>query len=327
LTGEDPVGNPARDMPMQGWSKDAFAKLTKSDSPRNKQLYEANRHRVNDGIFTLSDEEAQVLQEAAMASQRKWAAILHENLESDEAFEQTVQEIKRLQGEMDKFAEYGLDPGTVERLTEQYAPAAEPGGVTPSEIKTMRAHCRSISYAEIEVRHFISRNLSREQAEAVQADYVKFWDQYNSKLRDDVMFEAKLYQAQMEDQGNRDEVHRMSEISYRIGLPFALSAYKVTLDHLDDPQAQDLMSGFRLHTPAARGYPVFAAYQIYYKTDKARLIESWDILLDIWTNPDLMDKFKDSRFSEDVVLEADEEFRERIEKLHGPLPADLDIPN
>ena len=39
---------------------------------------------------------------------------------------------------------------------------------------------------------------------------------------------------------------------------------------------------------------------------------AWDIYLDIWTDPNLMDRLEESKFSKEVWLEADWELAERI---------------
>lgn len=322
LTGQDVVGNDVRDLPLQGWARNAWEKIPREPDSRFKQLYEANKGRIHEGVFTLRDEEARVLQEAAMASQKKWGGLLRQNLDSDQAFAKTVQEIKHIQNQMGKYADYGLDAGAVARLTEHYAPASQPGGLTPVEIKGILRRGRSIDYADIGVRNFLNRNLTRDQIGVIKKDYVAFWDESNSKLRDDVKFEAAKYVARMEKGGDRDEVRRMKGAMYQIGLPFSLSAYKVALRHLDEDLSKRLLSTFKVHSPAVAGYPYFTVYVKRFTDDRERLAEAWDVMLDVWTNPELMDELKKNKFATEVIRKADDEFKARIEKKYGPSPAD-----
>jgi len=200
LTGEDPVGSPVRALPFDGGRALAFAKLAASDRPGDRELYEANKDRIGDGSLILSDEEAKALQEAAVRSQRKWSLLLQESLQSDDAFAETVREVKRIQAEMDKYEQHGLDAGTIESLRQKYAPAANPGELQPALIEKIRRKSKSIDYADTEVRNYCRRYLSREGKRAVQQQYERFWRENNSKLRDDVYFQGRV----LEEKALRD---------------------------------------------------------------------------------------------------------------------------
>ena len=130
LTGKNPVGSPVRKLPLQSWAAKGFAKLPQSNRPDRRELHKDNAHRVKDGMLILSDEEAKVLQEAAMASRHKWGSLLRKNLNDQAAFAQTVAEVARIQGQIDKFEAYGLDPRTVSMLKARFAPPAAPRELT-----------------------------------------------------------------------------------------------------------------------------------------------------------------------------------------------------
>jgi hypothetical protein len=42
------------------------------------------------------------------------------------------------------------------------------------------------------------------------------------------------------------------------------------------------------------------------------LVHAWKVYMDIWSDPDLMDKLRDNAYSLDVIHEADQEFAKRI---------------
>jgi hypothetical protein len=312
LTGQDPVGSPVRKLPVQGWAALAFKKLPESDRERDRKLHEANKHRVTGNRLVLSDEEARALQEAAMKSQRKWGAILQENLDSDEVFAATMKEIARIQGEMDKFEAYGLDAGTVARLKEQYTEAAEPGELKPSALKVLRRKSKSIDYADTILRNYCRELLSREKGKLVRAEFTRYWDENNSKLRDNIYFPGRVLEAKMTKAGNRAEMKRIKATTDRICYVLSLPGFKIVLKHADAEQKKKVLANYDVHGWDLRGAPVFGAYQNKVHNDQAKLEAAWDMFLDIWTNPNLLDKLKDSNYSIDVFLEADKEFERRL---------------
>jgi len=312
LTGEDPVGSPVRELPFQGWAATAFSKLPESDRQEDRQLHEANKHRVQDGRLILSDEEALALQEAAMKSQRKWGAVLHANLEDDDEFARTMQEIKRIQGEMDKFEEYALDPRTVVTLKEKYVEAAEPGGLRPAVIKTIRRKSKSIDYADTALRNYCRNLMSRDKAKQVQDEFVRYWDENNNKLRDDIYFQGRLLEAKTAKAGDRAELKRIKTTCEMIRYVLSLPGFKIVLEHLGKEQRKTVLAAYHVDGPTRRNSPAFAAYQNKHHTDQEKLIKAWDTYLDIWTDPNLMDRLKDNNYPVEVFLEADKEFEKRL---------------
>ena len=309
LTGEDPAGSPVRKLPLPGWAWDAFQKAPAAGRPT---LYEANKHRVKDGWLELSDAEARILQQTARKHQRKWAAVLRANLDSDEAYAKTKQEIRRFQEEMCKFEAHGLDAGTVASLKKQFAEPAEPGGLPPVEIEKIRRKSKSIAYAGADVRAYVRRLLSPDAAKQVGRDYTRYWDENNSKLRDDVYFEGKVLAARLERQGQRDEARRIAETCAQINHVFAMAAYQILLGRLGEEDKKKVLAAYRVTGAVKRNSPVLSAWENEHHADEAKLRRAWDLCMDIWSDPNLMDKLKARRFDKAVLLEADREFARRI---------------
>ena len=61
-----------------------------------------------------------------------------------------------------------------------------------------------------------------------------------------------------------------------------------------------------------RSSPLFAAYQNEHHQDEAKLVSAWKVYMDIWSDPDLMDKLRKEAYSLAVVQKADREFAKRI---------------
>ena len=312
LTGENPVGNPVRELPLAGHRVRAFERLANSDKPAERQLYEEMKPRVTDGRLTLTDEEARILQETAMQSQRKWGALLRENLESDQAFAKTVQEVERIHGEMNKFEEYGLDERMVKILKAKYAAPEEPGELRPRLVKKILRKSKKLDYADTALRNYKNRLLSRSEQKQVDGEFVQYWNENNNKLRDDIYIEGKYLEAKLAREGDRDELERLRRTLNMIRYVLSLPGWKILLEHVDDEQAEAILAGYDVHGPHERGSPAFAAYQNEHHTDKQKLYEAWDIYLDIFSDADRLDRLRDNNYPIEVFREADKIFERRI---------------
>ncbi len=61
-----------------------------------------------------------------------------------------------------------------------------------------------------------------------------------------------------------------------------------------------------------RNSPAFAAYQNEHHMDRQNLLAAWDLYIEIWSNPDLMDKLRDNDYPVEAFLESDKQFAARI---------------
>jgi len=114
--------------------------------------------------------------------------------------------------------------------------------------------------------------------------------------------------------GNRDEVKRLAQSCGMIRHILALPGYRILMKHVSDEQSKRILNAYQVTGPTKRGLPAFAAYQNKHHNDPTELLGAWNVFLDIWSDPNLMDKLKASEFSEKVFLEADTEFARRIAK-------------
>jgi hypothetical protein len=312
LTGEDPAGSPVRELPLGAGRARAFRRLSESNRREDRQLYEENKHRVKDDRLILSDHDAQILQETAIKNHRTWNAILRSNLDNDCEFAATMREIERIQGEMDKFEKHGLDERTVKALQEEYAPAEDPGGLRPALISKIRRKSKSLDYADVALRNYCNRMLPREAAKTVRQEFVRYWDQNNSKLRDDVYLEGRLLEARLAKAGRRDELKRIGQTVGMIRYVLSLPGYRILLEHLSDEQADTVLAAYEVHGPSMRNSQAFATYQNEHHMDREMLIKGWDVYLDIFSDADRLDRLRDGNYPIEVFHEADREFASRI---------------
>jgi len=91
-----------------------------------------------------------------------------------------------------------------------------------------------------------------------------------------------------------------------------LPAYRILLEHVSEQQQETILSEYVVTGPTKRNSPAFAAYQNEHHLDRKKLLEAWEVYIDIWTDPDLMDKLRDNNYPIEVFLEVDKEFTERI---------------
>jgi hypothetical protein len=340
LTGEDPVGSPVRELPLGEGRQRAFFNLPTSPKPGALRLFEANMNRIRrspdsdlpspppakrnsggegrvrggDGILTLTDQEATMLQQAAMKSQRQWGTLLQACLESDERFAEVMQQIRRIQGEMGKYEEYGLDAGKIASLREAFAPPVAPGELPPSLIAKIRRKSRSIEYAGAEVRSYYRRFLTREQQKVVREAYADYWHQNNSKLRDDLYFGCRVLIEKALQSGNRDEAARLQQACGVLHMTLSFPAYILLFENVSDENKQTILENYRITGLTKRSSPLFAAYQNENHRDEAKLVSAWRVYMDIWSAPDLMDKLRDSGYALEVIQQVDREFTKRIAK-------------
>jgi hypothetical protein len=314
LTGESPIGSPVRDLTLGEGRERAFFNLPTSPKPGAAEMFEANKDRVGDGGLTLTDEEATLLQEAAMKSQRQWSALLRACLESDEEFAKVTQEVRRIQGEMDTFEEHGLDAATAANLRQSFAPPAAPGELPPSLIAKIRRKSRSVEYAGAEVRNYCRKFLTRDGQKAIQGTYADYWLENNSKLRDDLYFECRVLIEKALRSGARDEAARLEQVCGVIRMTLSLPAYMMLLENVSDENKRIILENYQITGATKRAALLFAAYQNERHLDEAKLVHAWKVYIGLWSDPDQMDKLRDSNYSLEVIREVDEEFARRIKE-------------
>jgi len=312
LTGEDPVGSPVRDLPLGDGRARAFRRLQNSDRPDDRARYESNKDRVLEDRFILRDEEAKLLQTAAMESHRRWNAVLQENLTDDAAFAETQREIDRIQAEMNQFEKHGLDPSTVASLKRKFAPPANPGELKPAKLAKIRRKSRSIDYSDHTVRGYCSRWLTRDEKREVQQEYERYWSERNSKLRDDIYLQSRIENEKALRDGRREDAERYARASMMIRNALSFPAYRILMEQVTEEERQEVLKNYQVTGPKKRSSPQFAAYQNERHLDREKLLAAWEVYLTIWDDPDLMDKLRDDDYSLEAFLEADQRFVDRM---------------
>ena len=314
LTGEDPVDNPVRELPIWPGRFRTFEQLADSERPGERRLYEEREARMKKNAMILTDTEARILKETAMKSQRKWGGLLRENLESDQAFAATMKEIRRIQGDMLDCEKYGVDEETAQGLRAQYAAPEEPDELPPALIKKLSRKSKR-AFTVSTLRNRVSELLPPDEIKKVRNEITRYWDKNNNKLRDDIYLEGTLFEAKLMKAGKRDELESVRATLIMIRYVLSLPGWRILIEHLDEDQARLVLGEYDVHGVTKRNSRAFAAYQNEHHTDKQKLYKAWDIYLDIFSDPDRLDRLRDNNYRIEVFHEADKEFAWRIEAL------------
>lgn len=308
LTGREPAGCPVRDLPLTEGRQRSFLQTQASGKPGDAGLFQENKDRIRDGVLTLRDEEAGVLQQAAMASQRQWGTLLRECLESDERFSDVMDEIRRLQSQMGKYEEYGLDPGRAAALREKFAAPSSPGELPPSLIAKIRRKSRSIEYAGADVRNYFRKYLTREQQREAADAYAEYWQRSNSKLRDELYFGCRVLIEKALRQGERDEAARLQQACGVLHMTLSFPAFLLLFDRVGDEAKRVILEDYQITGLTKRSSPLLAAYLNENHQDEAALVAAWKVYMKIWSDADLMDELRDSGYALGVIQKVDREF-------------------
>lgn len=302
LTGENPVGNPVRELPMQGFEVEFF-----------KKHGAGNRFadRVSGNLFRITDEEAQLLQTAAMASQLKWSAVLKGCLTDDQAWNDTAAELKRLQGEYDKFAEYGLDEKLIAKKEEMYAQSAHEG-LNKATLDTIRWKSRSVNHCGMKIRQFLSDHM-KGGSKVIQKASDEYWNATNSKFLEDILYGSEIYAEQCRRTGDRDELKRIAAVCWGLKQVIAVSAVRAILSVANEEQTQAFMQKVRNSGMTKAYAPTLVAYETQYAGDKARLLAGWELYLSLWQDPNILDDMKADKFAKgrEAFTQVDDLFKEK----------------
>lgn len=308
LTGEDPVGNPVRNLPMQGFEVDFFKKHGAGNPFAD---------RVHGDLFTLTDAEASLIQDTAMASQRTWSALLRKCLTDEQAWQEVVAEITRIQGEYKQYAKHGLDPKVIARKEAADAPSTHEG-LNAGTVNTLRWKGRSVNHCGMSIRYFLSDHMpggSKETQRLCNA----YWLETNSKFLEDVLLGADVYRTQCGLKGEREEVKRMGGICWGYKQILAVSVVRNILSRVDGEREQLFFEKIGNSGMGPSCSPTLAAYEKQHKGDKAKLIAGWDAYLAVWRDPNLLDKATADHYAQAtaVFAEADQLFKESLAAAQG----------
>jgi hypothetical protein len=307
MTGLDPVGSPVREISISDWQLVAFEKEPRNG---NQAFYDRFKGQVKGSSFLLSDEQALALQTVAMKNHTAWQARLKDALSSPEAFAKVEAEIKRLRGEALKMEAYGFAKKRAEIMRKRFAEAQEGDSVNQATIDKLREKGRDGYFGKAAKKLLQDKDTYK----AAVAEYLAYWEQNNSKLRDDVLLECALRLARCEAEGRRDEVVLLEEAHAVLLNITMLAGHPILLARLGEAEGKDYIKNQEWRGAPKRFAPAFAAQQAAAGVDRAQLQRLWKIYLGVWADPDLMDKLKSSNFDREVFLEADKEFAERSAK-------------
>jgi hypothetical protein len=305
MTGVDPVGNPLRKIDMGDWIQQAFR-----DEPQKggQAFYDAQKGRIKDGFLELTDAEAKTLQQTAMNAHRQWDEILQANLSSDATFAKTMQEIRKIQGEVDKAEAYGLSPKAIAAMRQ--ATAKKELAVSKERLSQLLTDIQTKPPKAL--MKACDKFAPLDQRKGIQQACILYWNQNNNKLRDDVFFQCRLYAEKVKKEGPPEEAERMARVTAWFEEIIAWPGYKVLLNKMAGEQQKAFLSMLRVTGPGKRRSPLLAAAVDKAMDHPETMIQVWDMYLRVLTDPNLLDRLKETRFADPTWLEVDKEFAKQL---------------
>lgn len=302
LTGVDLVGCPVRKVPYTGHTAKAF-----NDEPAkgNQEFYDRWKDRISDDTFSLSDEEAKLAQEVAMQYRQYWNSRLQTALNDPAEFAKVEAEITELRAGFDKPELVGMSTKEIEAWKKQFRSGVPTDGISEGKIQACREKSKSMrDFSKLAFKH-----LKAPDDKAVLVACRNFWTEYNSKLRDDVLFEAMLHAERVKIDGNREEVTRMKTVVGVINGILNMGGYRMIHEKLPEPEKTAFLA--KENGPGARYAPKLAAALKAAASDPNRYFKVCENYLKVWEDVNLMDKLKESKFAIEAFLEADNSFERK----------------
>ena len=300
LTGAEPVNDQLRILPCPEWTAKGLSQSKYSD------------RLGNDGTTVrMTDEEAAILQESALANQRRWQVVLEKSLNDETAFKAVTDRIEEIQSDELAFDKYGIDKETAEKLRFQFTPAKE-GELRPHVEQKIRNQSRMLSRADTAIRKALSNEIARDAAKSLELQFVSYWNENNRKFRDDIYTRAVLAAELAELEGDLEKAKRIETASRMLRTILALPGYRMVYDALPAHKKADFLSKCDITGPAGRLCPSFRRYHNEHLDHPDTLFAAWDVFLKIWTDPNLMDALRDHAYPEEPFAEADARFAEMM---------------
>lgn len=309
FAGVNPVGSTVRRTTITGYRLDAFNNLQNSTNPSDIALYNDNVDRVIGEYLVLTPWEADTLQRTAMRWHQTWTSILEENASSDAAFAQTQADIDAIQAERGNFADYNLSDGKIEGLTLQCSVPDSGEVLSESDIEAARtATTKWTATLRNKLRDYIW-----EQEKEVHNEYVAFWAERNSKLRDDVFFTAlvDLKAAQLSSVPDETLIHQLDDACGVFTTILSMAGIELMFQRITVEQQHDFIDNYWLDSwggAVSRLVPALGAQLMAVMGDIDQVLAVVHTYFSVWDDPDLMDELKAEAFAPQVWHKADSLF-------------------
>ncbi len=311
ITGVNMIGNPIRNIYINDHQIGMFEKEKK-----DKVFYDKHKDKIKDGFFTLTDEEADVLQKTAMKYHLDYTDKLKQNINNEEVFKQTLTDIKAIQGEMDKFDEYGLSTLTIGsiygNIKGKYPFYGCPNSLKQELLKKALKKITSPSQKLSKTVGIALRKHSdkKEVVKEIFSKWATHWEGNNNKFREDLLRAFITYNITCSEE---NEVGRLSEIKKLIDTIYSLPCFMISLDYMSEKEKRNFVKHSVKPYFKKELSPEFYSYVKQSLGNQEELIKGWKCYLKVITDPQLMDDIKDAKFSNESWLAVDKVFNEKMQ--------------
>jgi hypothetical protein len=162
----------------------------------------------------------------------------------------------------------------------------------------------------VDFSKLVYKRLKAPDDKAVLEACRNFWTGHNSKLRDDILYEAMVHAERVKVAGNREEVARMKQAVLAINGILNMGGYRMIHEKLPESEKAAFLA--REDGPGKRFAPNLVAALKAAVSDPDRYFKVCEAYLKVWEDVNLMDKLKEKKFATEVFLEADAQFQERV---------------
>jgi hypothetical protein len=303
LVGYDPAVHP----PESADFGESFAVGTFQKSQREKpDFYKQWQGRFTGNLFALVPAESSLLVETAMRAHRYWDERMRRCLQ-DEAYRATQwEDLAKIRAGMDTWEQAGFPKSTIESVRKEFAEVAA-GELTPHEHEVLVSKLGSITYRDAALRKLVS-DLPKADFRMAQNRFHDHWSSTNSKFRDDTMYQGELASAKAVKTGERDKAKAIDRTLASLNAIYALPGWRILYDLSDEAGRKSVLAGYELGSAVSKDLPRFAAYHTAHAQDPERLFAGWDAMLNVVTDPDLLDGFRDKGYPGDLLKEVDGRF-------------------
>ena len=277
LTGSEPMDDPLRVLPCPEW---AIKEL--KGTPYAS--------RLGKGTIRMIDAEAKALAEAALVNYRYWNKRMDQVLLDEDAFVALKQRVAEIQSDMGAYEKYGLDPKTAEKFAAQFEEAENEGDLPPSVERKIRKQGQNIVYTDTSVRKALARHFEKKKAKGFDKEFKSYWNEHNAKLRDDIYIRANLMVEKLERSGDLSEAKRIARSANMLRLIISLPAYRMMAEALPQNEVGTFLEQCGITSSWGNLAPRFKNFHNSNLGDPKRLFQGWEMFLDIWTDPELMDE-------------------------------------
>jgi len=305
LTGVSPVGNKIRKCYLH----DGYLQKFDEEAQDFKDKYKS---QVREKAYFLSEEEAKIVQEAVWASYQKWDKILKKNLADDTAFKATMDKVKRIHKTIDTFDKYGIKKYFVDGIKKGIFKRYPDLGLPKEEMDKILAAERKKD--PMNFRRFIRKYFTPNERKVLTKKFHDYWQKNNSKFKTDIYPTFCIY-SKLASTLPSEEQKRIKGVGLLFGEILSMPGILIAIEQLSEEQKNKATKGKNsslLGGSRIRMWPTVSSALKGASWEKQ--VKIYNTVLKCLENPDLLDRWRNSNYSNEILKELDDAFKVKMTK-------------